>query len=197
MKKKHNYHDRRHPRTYQEKKANQDQEYVRGKRLPKQLVSLWDAPLAEHQKTWKVKRQTQYRPNRRGKEHSIELRLQFPYGLKYRLSEYFDEHDIPYRIERLFEIELVTRYYKQEYRLVGHIPRLLRTGNPPKSFRDLVAMRQRKLVWIPIYKWVNVKLDKPYQQKYSRFVGLKVTWWSDKDIGIDFILKKIGANEFA
>jgi hypothetical protein len=194
MKKKRSYrhYPYRRPRTTQERRANQECDYVRGKRLSKSLPNAWDDYRACYQKTWKVKRQTQYRPNGRGTEHSVTIKQKYPYGLTWSLQEYFDDHNIPCRIERLYENELFTHYYKQEYRLVGYKPKLLSTGSPLKRFRDLVAMRQRKVRWIPIYKWVTVALETPQQCRYSKFVGVKVTWWADKDIGIDFVLRKCG-----
>jgi adenine specific DNA methylase Mod len=195
MKKKRCYHHYRRPRTTQERRANQERDYVRGKRLPKGLPNSWDDYHSCYQKTWKVKRKTQYRPHGRGQEHDVTIKRNSPYGLTWNLQDYFDNHNIPCRIENLYETELVTHYYRQEYRLVGHTPRLLRTGNPPKTFRDRIDCCQRRLVWIPIYKWVTVFLEKPEQRRYSKWVGVKVTWWANKDIGIDFVLKSLGVKK--
>jgi len=52
----------RHPKTTQEKRANcYDREFVRGKRLPKQLPDAWDDKFVNHPRCWKNQRKTQYR----------------------------------------------------------------------------------------------------------------------------------------
>jgi hypothetical protein len=87
----------RSPKTRNEKRANQDDEFVRAKRKPKNLTDFWDdKPISEAgSKTWKRKRKTQHNEEERGTKHVIEGTSMFP---SWELSMYFTKHDIPHDI---------------------------------------------------------------------------------------------------
>ena len=46
----------------------------------------------------------------------------------------------------------------------------------------------------PIYGYVNTKLAQPYESRWTTLLGYNVTWWSDKDIGMEFILQHVVSN---
>jgi hypothetical protein len=127
---KKNYKFYRKPHTTQERRENgRKNKWGRAKRNKENLVTAYDDKYPTNQKSWKVRRHKQYRENR-GRQNSIFLPKDknFFWGNMYRLENWFDEHDIPFRIERVFEKQQVIGYY--------------------------------------------------------------LIWWSDKDIGIDYLLKE-------
>lgn len=81
----------RNPRTTNERRNSQNK-YVRAKRNHKNIPNAWDDIPICHQKTWKKKRKKQYRGPKRGKKHSIKVRL----SNMRRLVDYFEEYNIPY-----------------------------------------------------------------------------------------------------
>lgn len=180
MKKNLKYVYYRHPRTTQEAKANQEG-WERAKRRPRNLPSNYDDMYPTHEKTWKNKRKTQYRPGGRGKKHSIEVDLDWTY--EWDLSCYFIEHDIPYRIESVCESR--TKKFKKWKRVSK--------GTYP-VYRRQFWRQDGKLMWVDKisywtekYEWVH---DGWEWKPVVDIVAYRVTWWSDKDIGIDYILKQ-------
>ena len=165
----------RHPRTTAEKRANQDTEYVRGRRLPKQLVDTYDDINICTQKSWKKKRKKQYRVNGRGHKHAIILHSNRLGAELWKLEEYFQGHDIPYCVDTLYKTERTLHYYYRDYRQVKSVPMLL----------------GKTIYWKPIYKYVIVPYDEPKTYKISTVIGYKITWWSHKDIGVEYILGNI------
>lgn len=162
----------RRPKTTAERKANDDPEiknYVRGKRLPKTLPDTWDDQKLTYSKSWKDRRKTQYRPQKRGKKHTIEVGVGFwRHGL-WELEDYFLEHDIPYQIKDKKRSRIETRTKKL-------MP--VRT----KAYWEIYHCG-----WTP-YEWVECA---PYHVTIIEHLGYYISWWSDKDIGIDYILRSI------
>lgn len=154
----------RNPRTQQERRINcYDREYVRGKRLPNSLPNSYDDIRVRPRKTWKDKRKTQYRVDDRGGEHSLVLDSCI---YTWRLEEYLRDMDIPYRLEENYDHKMVRWFHYKKTVKPGHL---------------------REYPW-DIHKW-----EKVYTDEYRRvcyLAGYTLTWWSDKNIGIDFILRK-------
>jgi hypothetical protein len=88
----------RKPKTTQEYRANESCPYVRAKR--RNIPTWYDDLYAHPQKSWKVKRKTQYHPNKRGERH--EMFLDRHYHIWY-IKEYLENHHIPFRVEELLE----------------------------------------------------------------------------------------------
>jgi len=154
----------RHPQTTAEKRANQDREYVRGKRLPNNLPDLYDDLRIHHTKSWKDKRKTQYVG--RGKKHVIRINDErFSY---WDVENYFTTHSIPY---------CVSKVLKPTYR----------EGFKWKMVPDERRRESFPWLWPPAMKRVMVMTGE--MVKYSVFDYYLLTWWSDKDIGIDYILR--------
>ncbi len=112
MRIKKNYHWLRHPRTTQEKRANQgkNNQLVRGKRKPRQLIDSYDDILPTTQKSWKVKRLKQYRIRgkkycvtiRYGQKKNSSFRLNYKYFSMLRyISDFFCNNDTSYKIEHI------------------------------------------------------------------------------------------------
>lgn len=143
MKKKYDrYRCHRSIRTTQEHRANgkrsdPDYKWARAKRCSNNLPDSWSDVRACYQKTWKHKRETQYRVGGRGKRHVLHLDFHVK---EWELQDYFEEHDIPYEIKRVRE----SRWRWSEYR----------------------------------NDWYH----------YCVTVGFVMTYWTDKDIGIEYIL---------
>ena len=110
----------RSPRTTAEIRANQEREYVRGKRLPSQLPNLYDDIYSSKPtRCWKDHRKTQYRDRSRGEQHvRIFDDTLYSWGLK----EWFEEHSIPYDIEYLIETYSRLHYDWWERRPHHQIP---------------------------------------------------------------------------
>lgn len=86
----------RGPHTQNEKKVwDEHKLYVRAKRRPANLPSTYDDIRCCIQKTWKVKRQKQYRNESRGKRYEIYLST---HCCERYLADFFEEQNIPYQI---------------------------------------------------------------------------------------------------
>lgn len=129
----------RRPKTTQEKRHNQEN-WHRGKRSPSILVDSYDDIRVYEDKSWKSKRKTQYRSNKRGKKHSLIISY-WDFDT-WSFEEYFKENNIPYMIEDICQIKMRWVWWCQEYR------------------------------------------------KFSYITGKKIVWWSDKDIGMKYLLKQ-------
>ena len=170
----------RHPRTRAEARANQEG-WERPCRRLRNLPDAYDDLYPTHEKTWKNKRKTQYRPGGRGKERSIIVDADFTY--EWDLSEYFKEHDIPYRIEYVNEPysykRKTTKRVRDEFKTPYYITRFYRQDG--KMYMDRHIVR-----WEWKYHW---EYDGGFEWIHTyRTVAYKVIWWYDKDVGIDYIL---------
>lgn len=173
----------RHPRTTAEKRANQDGEFVRGRRKPHLLPSSYDDIYVKGTKSWKDKRLTQYRDKPRGKKHEIIIKGQnYIFLSDWRLQDYLEKYDIPYRLEPIRENFQKSSWVTTKREKWYLKPRFCYSWNPDKR-------HQIGFDWV----YRDVPLDKPYKvvYTYSRQIGTKIVWWSDKDIGIDYILNQV------
>lgn len=142
MRPKKTYGYYRRPKTAQEKRANGRRSgWSRAKRRYPNLPDSYHDLMSECQKTWKVKRLTQYR-EKRGQQHTIFL----PHNGRWRwlfwastwgIQRWFDDHDVPCQIKKVERREYTSR---------------------------------------------NTYL--------STLLGYTLTWWSDKDIGIDYVVRR-------
>ena len=93
-------HYYRSPKTTQEKRANQEN-WHRGKRSPRKLGdTYWDIPVSQDN-CWKTKRKKQYHRKPDYVKHS--LILPYNYFNYWELMEYFDECNIPYKQENIYQ----------------------------------------------------------------------------------------------
>jgi hypothetical protein len=164
-------------RTQQERRANclyredgQRVKWGRAKRGSYQLDPWNNEKHVTIQKSWKVKRKTQYNPQIRTTENRWETQIVNHWDERY-LSEYFIKHNIPYRIiphayriaHIYYQDEQITYIYKQnpftkEWYIIQEIQRII----PP----------YRHCYYTTVYNYSTV------------------IWWWDKDIGLDYILKR-------
>jgi hypothetical protein len=190
----------RRPRTTQERRANgKRSKWGRARRNQANLVDWHDDRCACVQKTWKVKRRHQYRDRARGQQHTIFL----PHcgGASWRfwvntweLAEWFDNHDIPYRLEKVEKIEKRIETHQRVYKRTGWRPYTTVQAVRPRNNGAKKTQTQyvTRTSWEGVYNWVRVKLAKPRIARWSTLVGYNLTWWSDKDIGIDHIIEQSG-----
>lgn len=160
----------RHPKTTQERRANQDGRWYRGKRGHKVLVNAWDdEPTVTRTKSWKDKRKTQYRDGPRGQMHSVST-TRFYDELSFR--HYCTDFDIPHRVEIITERVYFTSHWVQSL------------WNENEGF----WRRKGWFAFIGIdptdYKITN----KTKEFHYNKIVGYELVWWYDKDICIERVL---------
>ena len=180
--KKHPFGWHRSMKTKQERVANtkfvEDGERIqwgRGKRRP-QMLDPWGylEKGTRQQKGWKFKRQNQYNINRRGKRHEIIIGSRHHIE-EWNFKEYCCDHNIPHSIEPIYEV----REFTQEiHKLI--VIRL----EPRYTYGD----KPHQVGWKEITKWVRTGEFKTFEQNY--LIGNRLIWWSDKDIGIDYILNE-------
>jgi hypothetical protein len=180
-------------RTTQERRSSFacEAQYVRPARNFRNLPNAWDDKRVHGDTSWKGIRKKQYRANGRGKQHEIVIEKCKRWYTTYRLREYFDNHDIPYRIEDIKEQYTYTHYptkaveasrrpnYQLKYSWVTN----------KDGTRTLQAVQGRQIGWKIDY--VLVPTGEVKILKASSTVGYKIVWWSDKDIGMEYILSRI------
>jgi hypothetical protein len=129
------------------------------------------------EKSWKRKRKTQYRDRAQMQEYVLDFDdILFN---DWELNEWFDDHDIPYRWET---------FRKAEYRTIkGYWRNVFDYTIPYVDHRGINRLRC-------IYKRVFVPYKKPRRDKYSKITGYRLTWWSDKDIGIEQLMTRFSCS---
>ncbi len=165
-------------RVTSEKRANQDCEYVRAKRKPSSLPDPWDDYNTVVTKSWKDKRKTQYRGEKRGPKQSIHLNDK-AWRILWDLEEYFKKHDIPYRVEKkrkkvIYTVTITTK--REKWRQVPLYTHPFRGTVHQIGFR---------------WEYREIPLETPIVKRYKSYesLGYEIVWWSNKDIGIDYIVK--------
>jgi hypothetical protein len=177
MRKKKKYHWLRGMRHANERRAAYvHPELVRGKRKPCNLPNPYDDKPHCHQKSWKVKRKKQYR----GRADKIEFNIRLDSGVyEWDLAEYFDEHDIPFRMKPVREDRgyyRPTRIWKKS----RYVPVYTYTWDNNSDRAE-----GHQIGWEWEGKWV----DGPMKwYPLSVIVAYDLTYWHHKEVGIDYIL---------
>jgi len=163
--------------------------FCRAKRNKRNLPNAYDDYRSCHQKTWKVKRETQYRTGKRGKRHEVFIPAPKRWYMSdyWVLKEYCEEHDIPYEIEEVTESYTFRREIK-EWKRLGKVPNFVywwkyipdAEGKIKycRLVRHMAGYKERG-------EWVGTGKFKTHIG--TRLIGHKVVWWADKDIGIEYI----------
>jgi hypothetical protein len=136
------------------------------------------------QKTWKIFRENQYRVGGRGQKHTVVI--DNSWAKKWNFEKYCNAHDIPFCINEICHLEKRTQYKKAIWTVIGNetVKRLKRV---------LVGTRKK---WIeveqtrPKYGYIYEDLPTPRHYAVSITDGWELVWWSNKDIGIEYILNK-------
>lgn len=180
-----------HPKILKELKYSSDEEhsaYIRGKRSKKSLQNIFS-----HENYRKSPRKRKKR-ELRGKKHEKFIETAPQSGYRYScgyitwfLKQELDALKIRHKIERVYRNE----YYEvpvyedvcigQVWSIVGH--KYEKNHETKKS--------EMKYVWGYKPKYERVKTDKTKKVKRRIELGFRLIWWSDKDIGLDYILRKI------
>ena len=190
---KQNYKYYKNIRTVAENRAAQEnKDLIRAKR--RKLPNSWDAekPM-RNTKSWKDSRKKKYRVGGRGKEYSLTFAQNelYSYDRKgidlWDLEEYFKAHKVPYRIEKLYVVALRHKTEYSKYVFTGKY-KSKTIYNKDKRTGNMVP----RVIQEPIYEYIKYKYDQPKVYKYRKSNGAKVTWWSHKDIGIQYFLKGKG-----
>jgi hypothetical protein len=190
----------RRPRTTQERRANTKRsKWARGRRRMGNLINTYDDPQVCIQKTWKVKRRHQHRENARGKKHTLFLAneggssCRWLFWIKmWDLEEYLKNHDIPCHVRKIEQIEVRVQTHHERYVITGWEPYTKVCAVRPKKngARKTETQYVTETGWRTVYGWRKVKLKEPREWRTSTLIGYEVTWWSDKDIGMDYILQQ-------
>jgi hypothetical protein len=169
----------RRPRTTQERRYNCDEDhtdFVRGKR--RNIPNSWDdMPSRPHKKSKRQKG--------RGKKRSIVFDYYSYY--EWNITSELNRQDIPYRLEYLNKSETRT---VPKYRKVYTGRKITRpVFDYVESYRDINGKSKRRMK----YKFVdedevNFVKDGTREKTYKVRDKIRLTWWSDKNIGIDRIL---------
>jgi len=174
----------RNPHTRNEKKQNQEG-WCRAKRRPAHLIDSYDDKPHGHQKSWKKFRKTQYHIGGRGKEHT--LRISNNNISIWSLEKEFRKLNIPFRID---EVREPYRFKRKKWKLVKSKWKM------PVYCRVRIKDTTSKSGWNWAYKIVRWEYQAEWQedgwewQNSYRIVAYDVTWWSDKDIGVEYILNR-------
>jgi hypothetical protein len=170
------------PKTRNEKKQNQDG-WCRAKRRPHNLVDSWDDKPHCHQRTWKKFRKTQYHPGGRGKKHTIYI--DDTHISIWGVKTFFEEHDIPYDIEWVLK---PTTFKRKNYKKV--VDRLRRKYRRiwNRKTHQFEKDYNHQMGWEEVWHWEWDGTYKTYTG--SSIVGYNITWWYDKDVGIEYVLEQ-------
>lgn len=185
----------RHPRTTAERRANQDEydgstnqgTWCRGRRRGKNLTSAWDDKPHGCQKSWKEFRKTQYHACGRGEKHTI-----FIYNTIvsiWKLEEYFREHNIPYHTECIRKPYKTQKKPVKKYFVVGQKPlyHYKYTVTKDENGKRIYTKVKKLLCYTNVYDYEFVGYK---NVTYYHTLGYEFSWWSNKDVGIEFILSK-------
>ena len=168
----------RNPRTTQERRFNQSCPFTRAKRrnIP---TSYDDIRVKDNGKSWKKKRKTQYHLNNRGQRHEVFLDYHY---CEWEIEEYFEAQNIPFSLDSIKESGYNnTRAYKRV--VVKTIPTYRYEWKLIDGKYQQVAKHQ--MGYVAIYDWMPCGYT---TYRYSRVIGFKLIWWSDKDIGLEYLL---------
>lgn len=178
-----------YPKVLKELKYSEDEEhspYIRGKRSQRSLQYIMNDE-RHSLSPRKVKKK-----EKRGRRHE-KLILYKKFGIRQRyycawnLEQELNKSKVRHKIEKIYEYSVVERpvyesvFIGNWYTIVGC-----------RIERDPVTKEKRQVyTWgcKPKYEWV--KTDKTKNVRFKEEVGLRLIWWSDKDIGIEHILKRI------
>lgn len=178
-----------YPKVLKELKYSEDEEhspYIRGKRAKRQLSYILN------DENHKLSPRKIKKKEKRGRRHEKlllykDLGERRRYASKWALEEELNKSKVRYKIENVYE------YYNEERPVyesvyVGDWYTIVDW----RYEKDPVT-RKKKLVYIWGYKpkYENVKTDKIKIVRVKEDVGLRLIWWSDKDIGIEYIIKRI------
>lgn len=183
------------PKVTNELRQTQDCEYSRPRRRNDlKYVGYWGDSYHRETNNWKDRREKQYRSGKRGERHELVFNNEDGgWRQQWNLERYLKKHDIPFRVEEIRHVERRKRVTKtkrvKDYQVpvycYGYEWREGADGNK-NLFR--VVKHQIGYQW----KYREIPLDKPVVTYYNVSVrdGWKLIWWSDKDIGIEYILKR-------
>lgn len=170
---------RHRPKLHNEMVHNQDEPLSRAKRSPKRLSSTWGSDRIFFAKTKKDYTKQKHRPGGRGKKHSVELG--YDWKTVWELEKYCQKHDVPYKVEKKCKSYTKTRKHTAKWKPVYSLPNYV----TKRVNGEYVRVRSGER-WV--YDYVECE---PYYTSYRcrEILGYTFVWWSDKDIGIQYILK--------
>lgn len=176
----------RHPRTAQERRATPTGfKWSRAGRNQKNLPTERDDIIVRLEKSWKRKRKTQYRESPRGQRHEVYISVDpYRWGRRhyqdlYKITEYLQDHDIPYRQEEDNEVNyIVNAIATGQWKLIV-VPKVV-IGDDNKAVKDEDG--NSKIKWVYDHEWIPFKKPKYYYRKRSIFKGYRVIYWTNKNI---------------
>lgn len=193
MRKRKPYEHRAGPKVTNELRQTQDCEYSRPRRRNDlKYVGYWGDIYHRETKNWKDRRVKQYREEKRGQQHELVFETS-NWSQQWNVECYLKKHDIPYRVEEIRHIEKRKHVIRTKRVKDYQVPNYVYTWKyleRPDGTKYLV----RVVKHLSGYSWKyrEEPLDKPKVRYYNVSVrdGWRLVWWSDKDIGIEYILKR-------
>ena len=175
----------RRQRSAAEKRANQEG-WERPKRRPHLLPDPWDDRPIRYTRCWKDHRKTQYRG--RGQKHTVYIdsnRIK-----EWQLKEHFKDHNIPYVLKKVWGrrrscLHPIYQYWKTPTQPKYHYKYTTKTDEDGK--KRCVKVRCHQIGWSYDYERITIGYKTCH---YNYVKGHNLIWWSDKDIGIDYLLKR-------
>lgn len=179
-------------------RANQEEIDEDGKRIKwgrsrrnRAMLDPWcNEKACGYQKSWKMKREKQYHVDGRGKKYVITIGDNW--RSSWRFEEYCREHNITYEVRRLHRLEYYWQTHSVTWECVGE-----EWGQRLKKVLRIDDNKQKKMVWVteryrrPRFESVKRLLDKPIRRCRSVTTGYELIWWSHKDIGMEYVLRRL------
>lgn len=180
----------RHTNTHQEMVANQEEreegkrcKWGRNSRSQHELDPWTYDKCHNHEKSWKKRRDKQYREESRNEQEEHVVWLEDRLNT-WGLEEWFVDHNIAYKIEWVFETRMgVQKYGWCRVCVTQFFCNLKRHGVKNK---DGCGEDENSYTYYR-YVWDKLPNPKPKSIQYRRY---KLTWWSNKNIGIEYVLKQ-------
>ena len=110
----------------------------------------------------------------------------------WKLESYLDDHEIPYCLKAIYKTETRWETTRQVWQITGYEPYTRVCAIRPKKNGAKKTETKYEVVtdWRAIHDYVTVPLAEPRKHMYRTLLGYRLTWWSDKDIGIDYVLNR-------
>ena len=174
-------------RVLNELRQTSDCEYSRARRLGRLKEVLWLDNRYHETNSWKDSRKTQHREESRGERHERYLdEKSATRHDEWHLSKYLRDNNIPFRLVPKYKTVVLKSIIRTKRVKDRQVP--VYTWHFSNEHKFEIS-HQIGFKW----EYIDVPLDKPYVKRYKQttLIGHTLIWWSDKDIGIDYILRRL------
>jgi hypothetical protein len=135
-----------------------------------------------------VRRKTQYHAGGRGERHEYVVGVEGWSSIRWGFEDYCENHNIPYCIEN------ITEPYTYTHTIYTKRVKWYKRRKYQRKWvdRQFVNDYTHPIGWEWVYR--TVALSEPIIKKRqgTRVTAYRLVWWSNKDIGIEYIINKKG-----